>query len=166
MCWLCAQPDATPLDYVVNLRGLIDEYGWAVQAISRDGLHPPWAYTVGLTEHGQPELVVTGLAVRRAEALLNGVAAHLLHAAAPEPGEQVQLVDGPLIEIVTVTEPGVRLRRAVDLYGPQIRALQVVHADDRGHWPWDRGYRGVQGGQPVLGPRAPGPVAAPESAPD
>jgi hypothetical protein len=29
-----------------------------------------------------------------------------------------------------------------------------VHADDRGHWPWDVGYRGVRGGQPVLGVRA------------
>jgi hypothetical protein len=49
----------------------------------------------------------------------------------------------------------------VDLYGPSVRALQVVHADGRGHWPWDRGYRGVRGGQPVLGIRAPHPIRQP-----
>jgi hypothetical protein len=40
------------------------------------------------------------------------------------------------------------------LYGAGIRALQIVHADDRGRWPWETGYRGVKGVQPVLGPRA------------
>ena len=44
---------------------------------------------------------------------------------------------------------------AIELCGPRVRALQLVHADDRGQWPWDRWYRGVRGGQPVLGPRAP-----------
>jgi len=68
-------------------------------------------------------------------------------------------------EIVTVTEPAAHLLCAADLYGPQIRALQLVHADDRGHWPWDRGYRGVRGGQPVLGVRTARPGAAPDPGP-
>jgi hypothetical protein len=44
-----------------------------------------------------------------------------------------------------------RLVTAIDIYGSGIRALQLVHADDRGHWPWDVGYRGRQA---VLGVRA------------
>jgi hypothetical protein len=92
----------------------------------------------------------------RATMLLNDIAAHVAHAAAPEPGEQIPLVGGPLIEIVEVTEPTAHLLLAVDLYGPCVQALQVVHADDRGHWPWDAYYRGVRGGQPVLGSRAAG----------
>lgn len=48
----------------------------------------------------------------------------------------------------------------VELYGPRIRALQVVHADDRGRWPREAGYRGVRGGQPVLGVRAVPPASA------
>ncbi len=67
---------------------------------------------------------------------------------------QVRLTGGPLIEIVRVAEPTAHLLTATELYGPQLRALQVVHADDAGQWPWDRAYRGVRGGQPVLGPRA------------
>ena len=151
MCWVCDHPGATRADYLDHVRRVIARYGWAVQDVERDRVHPPWAYTVGLTTFGQPELAATGLSRRRAADLLNGVAEHLLHAAAPRPGEQVKLVDGPLIQIVEVADPTAHLTIAVELFGPHIRALQVVHADDRGHWPWELGYRGAQGGQPVLG---------------
>ena len=151
MCWACDHPGATRADYLDHVRRVIARYGWAVQDVERDRVHPPWAYTVGLTTFGQPELAATGLSPRRAADLLNGVAEHLLHAAAPRPGEQVRLMDGPLIQIAEVAEPTAHLMIAVELFGPRIRALQVVHADDRDHWPWEPGYRGAQGGQPVLG---------------
>lgn len=160
MCWMCDHPGSTRLDYLEFMRGLIDRYGWAVQVVERDRIHPPWAYTVGLTERGQPELVVTGMPLGRAGELLNDMAAHVLHDAAPPPGEQIPLRGGPLVEIVTVAEPSAHLVIAVDFYGPGIRALQFVHADDRGHWPWETGYRGVRGGQPVLGIRARPPASA------
>jgi uncharacterized protein DUF4262 len=154
MCWLCDHPGSTWPGYLAHLRELIDCHGWAVQGVQRDRIRPPLAYTAGLTEHGKPELVVTGLPLPRAAQLLNDVAPHVLHADAPRPGEQVPLIGGPVIEIVKVAVPSVHLPVAVELYGLQVRALQLVHADDRGHWPWEKGFRGVRGGQPVLGPRA------------
>jgi Domain of unknown function (DUF4262) len=160
MCWQCIHPDATRLDYLDHLRGLVVQHGWAVQGVERDRNRPPWAYTVGLTPHGRPELAVTGLPIERAMRLLNDVAAHVMHAAAPSPGEQIELDGGPVIEIVKVADPAAHLVMAIELYGRRVRALQVVHADDRGHWPWDLGYRGVRGGQPVLGRRAFPPVSA------
>jgi hypothetical protein len=159
MCWACDHPGSTRLDYLEHLRDLIARYGWAVQGVERDRIHPPWAYTVGLTPHGRPELVVTGLPLGRANGLLNDVASHVLHATAPRPGEQIPLRGGPVIEIVEVAEPAAHLVIGTEFYGPRIRALQLVHADDRGHWPWEVGYRGVRGGQPVLGVRA-APVSA------
>jgi hypothetical protein len=42
-----------------------------------------------------------------------------------------------------------------EFYGRRIRGLQLVHADKRGRWPWDRAYQSARGGQPVLGPREP-----------
>ena len=151
MCWACDHPGATRADYLDHVRRVTARYGWAVQHVERDRVRPPWAYTVGLTTFGQPELVATGLSRRRAADLLNGMAEHLLHAAAPRPGEQVKMVDGPFIQIVEIAEPTAYLTIAVELFGPHIRALQVVHADDRGHWPWEPEYRGAQGGQPMLG---------------
>ncbi|MGH3174960.1 MAG: DUF4262 domain-containing protein, partial [Streptosporangiaceae bacterium] len=91
MCWLCDHPGATELDYQDHLRGLIATFGWAVQGVERDGIHPPWAYTVGLTPHRRPELVITGMGLTRATTVLNGVAAHLLHGDEPEPGTQAAL---------------------------------------------------------------------------
>ena len=64
MCWICDHPGATERDYQDHLRSLIALYGWAVQGVERDGIHPPWAYAVGLTPHRRPELVITGLGPR------------------------------------------------------------------------------------------------------
>ena len=160
MCWLCDNPRATRRDYAAHLRELIDLHGWFVQGVQRDRIHPPWAYTVGLTQANLPELVVTGIHLTAATDLLNDSAHHVLHAGALRPGEQIQLVDGPFIEIVEMSHPELRLTTAVDFYGTGIRAVQLVHADDRGHWPWDVGYRGVPGGQPVLGERSSPPATA------
>jgi Domain of unknown function (DUF4262) len=153
MCWSCDNPQATKADHDASMRALIDRYGWAIQFVEPSRIHPPWAYTVGLTEYGKPELVVTGMPANRATELLNNVAAHVLHAQAPTPGTQMQLNGGPFVEYVALPEPSAHLYTAVSLFGPRIRAIQIVHADARGHWPWDPGYRGVRGGQPVLGPR-------------
>jgi Domain of unknown function (DUF4262) len=155
VCWLCDHPGATEYEYIDHLRQLIDAHGWVVQGVERDGMRPPWAYTVGLTGHGRPELVVTGIGLTKGTKVLNGVAAHLMHAHAPEPGTQAALLDGPLVEVVEVAVPWAHLKTAVEVYGQRVRGLQLVHADDRGHWPWDRWYRGVRGGQPILGLREP-----------
>ena len=155
MCWIGDHPGATERDYAGHMRQLIRTFGWAVQGVERDRVHPPWAYTVGLTPHRRPELIVTGMSLTRATRVLNGVAAHVLHADAPEPGIQAALLDGPLVEVVEVAAPWAHLNVAVEFYGGRIRALQLVHADKHGRWPWDRQYQGVRGGQPVLGPREP-----------
>src|SRR5690242_21847847 len=89
---MCDRPGATELDYNNFLQGLIDVHGWAVQGVERDGIHPPWAYTVGLTPHRRPELVITGMGLTRATEVLNIVAGHMLHAAAPEPRSEERRV--------------------------------------------------------------------------
>lgn len=161
MCWQCDNPESTRQDYLDYMQGLINRFGWAVVGVEGDRIHPPWAYTLGLTPHGKPELVLTGLPGPRATWLLNAVAHYVLHTAVPRPGEQVHVEDCPLMEVVRVAEPSAHLAVAVELYGPGIKALQLVYVDDRGHWAWDTGFRGQhRGGQPVLGMRAGQPARA------
>lgn len=153
MCWQCDHPGATWSDYIAHVRGILETHCFIVQGVQRDRHRPPYAYTLGLSSHDRPELAVTGLPHARAVDLLNGYAPHLLHAQAPQPGEVVPLTSGPVLEIVRVAEPTAHFPVAVELFGPRIQVLQLVYADDRGHWPWDVGFRGGRGGQPVLGPR-------------
>jgi hypothetical protein len=154
MCWQCDHPGATWGDYIEYVREILDEHCWIVQGVERDRHRPPYAYTVGLTGHDRPELVVTGMRYERAAAVLDGVAGHVLHAEPPAPGEVLQLAGGPTVEVVPVAAPSVHLLVAAACYGTEISALQLTYADDRGRWPWDRGFRGGRGGQPVLGARA------------
>src|SRR3569833_2958834 len=85
--------------------------------------------------------------------LRDDLAAHSLHGSPPTQGERVPLRSGPVIEAVRLAEPSVHLVFAVALYGPDIRALQLVHADSQGRFPWSPDYRDGRGGQPVLGVR-------------
>jgi hypothetical protein len=154
VCWQCDHPGATWQDYLEHLRGLLERHCWIVQGVQRERRRPPYAYTVGLAAHDQPELVVTGMPYDRAVGLLNTVAGLVMHAGAPRPGEVLPLRSGVVIEIVRVAEPDVHLAVAAALNGPEFSALQLVYADERGRWPWDAGFRGGHGGQPVLGARA------------
>ncbi|HEY3877405.1 MAG TPA: DUF4262 domain-containing protein [Trebonia sp.] len=155
MCWQCDHPGATWQDYLAYLRELLEEHCWVVQGVQRQRRRPPYAYTIGLAAHECPELVVTGLPYDRAAVLLNDYAGELLRTDPPVPGEVVALPGGPLAEIVRVTEPSVHLAVAAAVNGPEFTALQLVYADERGRWPWDAGFGGGNGGQPVLGGRAP-----------
>ena len=153
MCPLCENPTLTQADVYAAQARTIEAEGWLIQSVTGDRLHAPFAYTVGLTDFDLPELVVTGLRRGLACRLLDAVAEHSLHSEPPNPGERIQLNSGPLVEVVQLEHPDAHLFTAVALRGPDIAALQLVWADDRGRWPWERGHRGGRGGQPVLGPR-------------
>lgn len=154
MCWECDHPGSTHQDYLDHMQSLIGRFGWAVVGVEGDQIHPAWAYTLGLAPHGRPELVVTGLPLPRATWLLNAAASYVLDTTVPQPGDEVLVEGGPLMEVIRVAEPTAHLEVAVEFYGPGIQALQLVYTDDRGHWPWDAGFRGHhRGGQPVLGVR-------------
>lgn len=153
MCWICDHPDATDAEYHDHIRKIIGEFGWAVQAVQGDGIHPPLAYTVGLTSRGLPELVVTGLDETASGYLLNQAAADLEQRVIREPGQRLRLSGGELAEVVAVAVPDAHLKVAAAMYGDALLALQLVIADANGRWPWANGYQGGSGGQPVLGSR-------------
>lgn len=162
MCWQCDNPDKSRDDYYDEVvLPIISRSGWMVQAVGGSRARAPFAYTVGLTDAGLPELVATGLSALRSAELLNAVAFHYLHAdPVPKPGDRFRLNDGPCLEVVALPHPEAHLFVATDLYGDAVRAHQLVWADDRGRWPWERAHRASRGGQPVLGPRGAGMPAS------
>lgn len=154
MCWACDQPGADDMAYLDHIRHLITRHGWAVQYVSGDRNHAPYAYTVGLTAGGVPELVVTGLRAKLATSLLNGVARDVVGAEPPTPGATIPLPGGGQVEVVRLPHPEAHLSVAMDMFGSEVQALQLVWTDDRGRLPWHPVFRSSRGGQPVLGPRA------------
>lgn len=101
-----------------------------------------------------PELVVTGRRPAEAERILGTLARHAIGVEPLIAGERRNVCgSNEDLEIVEVPHPDAHLFFASDLYGPDVRALQLVRADSRSRWPWESGHRGGRGGQPVLGPR-------------
>ncbi len=95
MCWQCDHPGATWQDYLAHLRELLARHCWVVQGVQRQRHRAPYAYTIGLASHDQPELVVTGLPYDQAADLLNGLAGLVLAGGrCLRPGELVPLPGG------------------------------------------------------------------------
>ena len=152
MCWMCDHPGSTIEDYLDVLRGKMLRRGWTVQYVER--VRVPFAYTVGLTNHTLPELLVTGISPHRAVELLDTVAQLSVDDGAPTPGDQITLPTGRLVEVVEVECPDAHLYSAIGLFGPGVRALQLVWADWRGRWPWSPDFNDGGAIQSVLGVRA------------
>ena len=125
---------------------LVHQNGWAVQGVSG---RQSFAYTVGLTDCGLPELVITGMDDEAAATVLNAVARRVLRADL-EVGARVDLA-GLVLEVVRVQRPELHLLTATALYGDDVRGLQLVWPDDRGRYPWQVGHRPRRGGQAMLG---------------
>jgi hypothetical protein len=153
LCDRCDNPALTVDDVLATIARKVETYGWAITCVGAQRRRAPWAYTVGLTALGHPELLVTGLTPQRAARLLNGMATHVLHAEAPPAGDRFTFGDFPRMEAVEVAEPHVHLPVAVRFGGPAVRGLQLVRCDDRGTWTWEPGFRSRRWPQPVLGPR-------------
>jgi hypothetical protein len=156
MCWQCDNPNGTTEEYLDELRDTISDHGWAVQFVEHD--KRPFAYTIGLHEHGLPELLITGLGAQVATRVLNSIAHQMVDdGAVLAPAMHIDFQDRFLIEVVEVEHPDVHLIFAARLCGSDVRALQLVWADDRGRFPWAPGWGHGRRRQPVLGVRAPIP---------
>lgn len=138
-----------PLD---DLRAKIDTYGWAVRNVSDADPAKCVSYTVGLTAHGHPEVVMTGLPPDAGLAFLNIVGEIVVreggHFAAGE--ATTELADGPAMPVLTVHDKS-ELTAVDAIYG-DVPALQIVWTDSAGRLPWERGYANPPGSQPLLGP--------------
>ncbi|HTM86285.1 MAG TPA: DUF4262 domain-containing protein, partial [Mycobacterium sp.] len=107
MCWMCDHPDSTVDQWLEEIHEVKTRNGWALQYVEHD--RRPFAYTVGLTDHRLPELLVTGVSPPRAARMLNRFAARFLDRGAPTPGEQIAMLGGSLVEVVTVEQPDAHL---------------------------------------------------------
>lgn len=137
---------------------IIDRVGWSVVHIYPGPDDPStdvaFTYTVGLTAHGHPELVLAGLPPRIAQALLNDLGLRVFDQATRfTHGERLSDVLAGYDAIIidgTPTEhlhPGI----AFALYGrDKVRLQQLVWPDKDGLFPWESGYGYPPHAQPLI----------------
>ncbi|MFV2114218.1 DUF4262 domain-containing protein [Micromonospora sp. LOL_025] len=146
-------------DFMRHQSEIIDRVGWSVTLV-----HPgaddtddsvPFAYTVGLTNHGYPELLIAGLDPAISQQLLNDLAARAYDQAERFThgqrlgnliaGYDVTIIDGAPTEQL---HPAAAIAR----YGhQQVRVQQIAWPDPAGCFPWNDGYAYPASVQPVIG---------------
>lgn len=108
-------------------------------------------YTVGLTAHGHPELIVFGLPPDISRPVLQDLAADLIAGRRSLTAGQSadDIIDGHRVLLVPVSEPDRHLPVAAQLHPGNLRALQLVWPDRHERWPWQPGTQLAD--MPVLG---------------
>ena len=130
--------------------------GWAVTAVlpTTGQAGAPFAYTVGLTAHQHPELLIAGVDPYTAHELLNAMASRVVHNGA-------RLVDGQriddlIVDYDAVMRSGQPTRELVAgtacaRYGhDRVRLTQIVWPCPHSRFPWEDGYCLPAGLQPLL----------------
>jgi Domain of unknown function (DUF4262) len=152
-----ASRDPEQAAYLSWVAETVSEHGWAISGRHADEAAPPWAFSVGMWLTCQaPELVLCGLPVENAAAIINAVGARMADGADFGPGDVLEDVcPAPLAFRAVDTgwrAAGGLLSIANSFYG-MVRPpyLQVVWSDREGRFPWDRDHQPTRGRtQPML----------------
>jgi hypothetical protein len=138
--------------YLDHARQVIAKHGWMVQGVFPTEAVPgvPFAYTIGLSAAGLPELVIAGLPAENAAVILNAAArTHLTRQF--QPGEVIG--DAAQVPLFVIAAPHAEIQQARNLYGDEVSALQLVWPDENGHYPDEPGWTMPPDAQPLYGPR-------------
>jgi hypothetical protein len=146
-----------------DTRAKIAAHGWTVIGVfpTPEDPGPLFAYTVGLSGKGLPELAIYGLHAQIAHSLLNEVARRMVESGtALQNGDRIEgvLFDDVALVAVAMTDT-TDLNLVRECYGAVAAAVQVVWPDRAGVLPWEEGSRLTDTDQPVRGrPRAVRPL--------
>ena len=154
MCELCDHPEMTMDDVLDHVRERLTHERFVLQSVLGSATEAEYTYSIGLTAHGLPELIVMGMRPAEAGRLLGVWGDYLLDQSLVLPGEALAC-GRHVMEAVEVARPPEHLGLAVAVYGERVRALQLAWCDSAGRWPWQPGHRARRAGQPMLGERAP-----------
>lgn len=119
----------------------------------------PYAYSIGLCEHGHPELVVFGLDLPHVNAVMDPIVAAARAGSPLAVGPEHRHVFATVHEYCLVPVPDLWARRDpgriggwIDVYRTALPPfLQIVWADHHGNMPWDDTCDPIVGAiQPIL----------------
>lgn len=148
-------------EYLDRIRGLVDQYGWAIQSVFPDKTDqdPGFAYTVGLSLHGHAELIISGLPPATGQTILNDLAKRVR-----DSGQDLttntpmdDVIENLSVILIPVTDPGNYVTVADTLLHEKVRgasaaAVQMVWPDQHGRFPWETDCTTTAAHQKILGP--------------
>jgi hypothetical protein len=138
ICGMCVICDgATPDEFLFDLHGKIERYGWTCVAVEAGHDNPSWAYTIGLSDRfDHPELVMVGLPPPDAYWVLGQVARHVRDGAGVEVGERILVPRAGIDVLVGDVDPDQwelgTFNQWLNYYGalgppyPEQRAVQLI----------------------------------------
>lgn len=138
-------------------RRIIEQHGWTVICSSTGAYE--FAYTAGLTEQGQPELIITGLPGTHTQMILNAAVLRILADTRAGIGSTYELPNDSTIlptfnvQLAPVADRQLpaHLRVALTLYGrDQVHARQLLYADFNRLMPTHPAYDHAALHQPLL----------------
>lgn len=103
---------------------------------------PGYAYTIGLTERGLPEIVAFGLGPE-VHAILNDLSQRLMDGKVLPRNERISDVFKGLdavLQDVPKSMASEFLRLAFHKYGDKVQCIQLVWPDAKGLMPWEAGH--------------------------
>ncbi len=131
-------------EYQKRVARVIHEHGWMVQGVfprrGDEGL--PFAYTIGLTDAGRPELIISGpFPPADVQNLLN-VAAQIHIEKEIRPGDLVPgIAAGDVLFKAQAARVGGHVQQALNYYrdifgtGGKVRLIQLIWPDKHGNFP-------------------------------
>jgi hypothetical protein len=133
-------------DVLARQREIIQRVGWTVMMVMGNERQPSFAYTVGLSDHSQPELMVIGLPPESAHFILNGMAKKALANLLPNPRGLVHEVANMPLSLRQDDDEGTmgEICRFAQQWSQEQRGLpcgvtQVIFPDEAGRFPWELG---------------------------
>lgn len=145
------------IDYTARIEEAIRSSGQFVQAVLGS---PPWAYTIGNTDRGMPEIVMTGLDPRLMHQLLNDAAEKRIDEEKPlVAGDFVSEIAGVPLRVDAVHPSQIEGMMQQAVYREirsgrnhrAITAVQLVWPDAKGIYPGEPGCtKAVEEMQPLL----------------
>jgi hypothetical protein len=130
--------------FLKNVDERIAKHGRMIVMVGSDAEQgtPGYAYTVGLTERGLPEVVAFGLGPE-VHTILNDISQRLMDGKALPRNERLSDVFKDLdavLQDVPKSLAGEFLRIAFHKYGDKVQCLQLVWPDACGRMPWEAGH--------------------------
>lgn len=122
---------------------MIREFGWMVQGVfpTEQDQGVCFGYTIGLTEAGLPELLISGnLSPEALKSILNLAAQRHIRDEI-QPGEELTGLANTSLRVLTC-RPDAPVQQARNLYGKRVRVLQLIWPDKQGRFPDEEGFGG------------------------